>query len=58
MRVIGTCSLCGGAVVIEPALSVKPVPPKCSNCGAVPVSAHGPTIEMKRPQVSHLDFRR
>lgn len=42
---IGTCSLCGGPVVM-PAMMVNPVP-CCQHCGAHPKHPHGPVIEME-----------
>lgn len=45
----GTCSLCGGQVVV-PAVWMSAVPPTptCLGCGAVAAS-HGPVIPMQRP---------
>jgi hypothetical protein len=51
-RVVGTCSVCGGAVTV-PAVwcGVFPPTPTCSACGAEAAS-HGPVIPMKpRPGV-------
>lgn len=47
--VIGTCSLCGGAVTV-PTLwgGIIPPTPTCSSCGAVKKAAHGPVVEMER----------
>lgn len=47
MNVIGTCSLCGGAVC-TPELwgGVLPPQPTCNRCGAVAAN-HGPIIPMK-----------
>lgn len=46
MRVIGTCSICGGAVTV-PALwgGILPPQPTCASCGSVAAS-HGPVIKM------------
>lgn len=46
-RVVGTCSLCGGAVVM-PAIWFATVPPipTCRNCGATKKKPYGPTVEM------------
>ncbi len=44
---IGTCSLCGGPVVV-PCHMVNPVP-HCERCGAIPKVPHGPVIDMERP---------
>lgn len=44
---IGTCSECGGAVVV-PMYSVNPTP-HCEHCGAIPMAPHGPVIPMRRP---------
>lgn len=48
--VVGTCSLCGGAVTC-PQLwgGIIPPTPHCSQCGAVPANTHGPTIPMRKP---------
>lgn len=48
MNVIGTCSLCGGAVS-TPELwgGVLPPNPTCTRCGAVAAN-HGPIIPMRR----------
>lgn len=47
---IGTCSLCGGPVVI-PTLwwGVVPPTPMCAKCGAVQRQSYGPVIPMERP---------
>lgn len=47
---IGTCSECGGPVMVPGAwASVGPPPvPKCRQCGAVKASAYGPVIHMTR----------
>lgn len=48
MRVIGTCSICGGAVCVPHTwMSVNPPVPTCNSCGAVPKQSHGPIIEME-----------
>jgi hypothetical protein len=48
VNVIGTCSLCGGRVVVPVVvMSGFPVEPWCSSCGAVkrePI--HGPILDM------------
>lgn len=45
---IGTCSICGGAVVVPQAwCGINPPTPRCSGCGATPVQSHGPIIPMK-----------
>jgi hypothetical protein len=53
-RIIGNCSLCGGAVTV-PAIwhGVIPPTPTCSKCGAV-AKQRGPTIEMERPTKPHV----
>ena len=44
---IGTCSLCGGRVVVpEVWMSVEPTVPECESCGATK-REHGPVIEME-----------
>lgn len=45
---IGTCSLCGGPVVV-PCMMVNPTP-HCRRCGAIPVTPHGPVIPMQPPE--------
>lgn len=46
MSVIGTCSICGGAVVIPDVWAgVIPPTPTCSKCGAQ-AATHGPIINM------------
>ena len=42
---IGTCSECGGPVVV-PNMMVNPVP-YCRECGAVMINPHGPVIPMQ-----------
>lgn len=50
MRVLGACSVCGGAVVVpEIWHSVKPPIPTCERCGAVRKNP-GPVIEMEPKQ--------
>ena len=48
-QIIGSCSICGGAVTL-PAYchSVIPPRPTCEQCGAVAKPA-GPVIPMERP---------
>lgn len=52
VQVVGTCSLCGGAVAV-PAMwmSIIPPVPTCGSCGAV-AAAHGPVIPMRRNEYS------
>ena len=48
LKTIGTCSLCGGAVVVPTAFhSMNPPIPQCVRCKATPRHAHGPVIEMQ-----------
>lgn len=47
MTRIGTCSLCGGSVVV-PEYAIHPVP-HCDRCGAIAKVPHGPVVEMERP---------
>ncbi len=48
MIVVGTCSLCGGAVVLQKDWYASvPQTPKCNACWAIPESSHGPVIHMK-----------
>lgn len=47
---IGTCSLCGGRVVLhEHWMSVNPQIPHCESCGARAAEPHGPVIPMEPP---------
>ena len=51
MRILGTCSLCGGAVGIpETWMGEVPPIPKCISCGATRKQPHGPMIDMEKPQ--------
>jgi hypothetical protein len=51
-RTIGTCSICGGAVVTPDVwLGVVPPTPECSSCGAQPRRSHGPVIEMRPSRI-------
>jgi hypothetical protein len=46
-RVVGTCSICSGAVTVPTVwCGVLPPTPTCSGCGAEAAS-HGPVIPMK-----------
>lgn len=52
-QIVGTCSLCGGKVVVPFAWwGIYPPVPQCEDCGAVQKNQHGPTIEMENPKVS------
>lgn len=46
--IIGTCSLCGGPVVIPVVWfgTIAPTP-RCQQCGAVRAGGYGPTIPMR-----------
>lgn len=44
---IGTCSICGGPVVV-PCYMIYPTP-HCDRCGAIPANPHGPVIPMRQP---------
>lgn len=47
-QVVGTCSICGGAVMAPLTwMSIIPPTPTCSGCGAV-AAAHGPIIPMRK----------
>lgn len=47
VRVIGTCSICGGRVTVPSVYhSVVPPTPTCEKCGAVPRQSYGPVIPM------------
>lgn len=56
-QIIGTCSLCGGAVTV-PSLwwGVVPPIPTCTRCGAVQQESYGPVIPMK-PQKHRWTLR-
>jgi hypothetical protein len=46
-QVVGTCSLCGGAVTLPYIwMAVIPAVPTCSQCGAV-AAMHGPVMPMQ-----------
>lgn len=51
-RVVGTCSICGGCVVVPTVLWMvgPPPPPKCRSCGAVAKESYGPVIPMESPR--------
>ncbi len=51
-RVVGTCSLCGGAVMLSGNwMATVPQVPTCRSCGAIKKQPHGPVIDMvpRRP---------
>lgn len=49
-RIIGTCSLCSGAVAVPSVWAgIKPPIPTCLSCKATPRTAYGPRIDMQRP---------
>jgi hypothetical protein len=50
---IGTCSLCGGNVVIHEGawMGINPPKPYCVKCGAV--EDNSPVIKMKKPNSQH-----
>ena len=49
MQVLGTCSLCGGAVSVPEFWGGKiPPVPTCVSCGATTKQPHGPVIPMER----------
>ncbi len=52
--VIGTCSICGGPVMV-PAVwyGIEPPIPTCRNCGAVREQTYGPIIPM-RPNLTRI----
>ncbi len=54
---IGTCSNCGGRVVLSAHwMSVKPEIPHCESCGARVAQPHGHVIEMEPPKKSASPF--
>lgn len=47
-RTIGTCSICGGPVIVPDIwLGIVPPDPECGSCGAVKRESHGPVIDMQ-----------
>lgn len=47
--VIGSCSLCGGAVTVPSVwMGITPPIPTCSSCGATKRAAFGPVIPMEK----------
>ena len=45
---VGTCSICGGAVVVPTIWhSILPPTPYCIVCGATAANQHGPVIPMQ-----------
>ncbi len=53
-RTIGTCSNCGGRVVVPTVwMSVVPPVPHCEKCGSSAAQPHGGVIEMepKKPEL-------
>ena len=56
--VIGTCSICGGAVTAPAVWSgVVPPVPTCSSCGAIKKQSYGPVIDMvARKKSTHTFF--
>ena len=54
--VMGTCSICAGAVVMPRTYySVVPPIPACIRCGATPRNPYGGVISMERNQPSLID---
>ena len=55
--VIGTCSICGGAVTTPTAWSsVAPPVPTCTSCGAIKKQPYGPVIDMVARKVGTRTF--
>lgn len=52
-RIIGTCSIYGGAVTV-PGIwgAIAPPVPTCSSCGATKRESHGPVIDMQPRRVN------
>jgi len=47
-KVIGTCSICGGAVTVPYIWMGTPPPiPTCESCGATQRRPHGPVVDME-----------
>lgn len=45
--IVGTCSICGGAVTVPTVWAgVIPPTPTCTSCGAIKKQSYGPVIEM------------
>lgn len=54
-RVIGTCSNCGGDVVIPQVwYGITPPTPRCSKCGATPIKRNMPIIDMNPIKSSQM----
>lgn len=50
---VGTCSLCGGRVVIPATwMGLNPPIPTCQGCGATKVQPHGNVIPMEKVPTS------
>lgn len=55
VRVVGTCSNCGGPVAVPTFFhSIYPPVPQCRSCGATPKNARGPVIPMNPPPKSEV----
>ena len=47
--IVGTCSICGGAVAVPDVWGgIIPPTPTCTGCGAI-AATHGPVIQMQPP---------
>lgn len=58
-QIVGTCSMCGGPVVLPMVWhSVVPPVPTCMDCGAIKKRSHGPTIDMERRPPFHRGIHR
>ena len=58
-KVVGTCSLCGGPVVVPSVYhSTSPPVPICQSCGATQKTPrYGPIVEMeKKKLLNEIDF--
>lgn len=59
--IVGTCSLCGGAVQVPDVwMGIIPPVPTCLSCGATRADRHGPVIPMTPsmpPTISGPGFR-
>ena len=58
MKIIGTCSCCGGPVQIPDLWGgMTPPTPTCARCGAVAVNQYGPVIPTAHPTgaVDHIE---
>lgn len=54
--IVGTCSICGGAVTVPTVWSsVVPPVPSCTACGAVKKQSYGPVVDMV-PRAGNIQY--